>query len=109
MIKRSTLLFMIFATFLGISTYLIKQNVLSIEQELVAKQKEIFQLEESIHLHKAEWSSLNRPARLQKLVENHLTNIPLQGVQLASIDKVPLRESDGASAFDKIVTLASAK
>ena len=109
MIKRSTLLFMIFATFLGISTYLIKQNVLSIEQELMAKQREIFQLEESIHLHKAEWSSLNRPARLQKLVENHLTNAPLQGVQLASIDKIPLREVDAVSSPDKVVTLASAK
>ncbi|MGI4851808.1 MAG: cell division protein FtsL [Janthinobacterium lividum] len=106
--KRSTLLFMIFATFLGISTYLIKQNVISIEQELIAKQKEIFQLEESIHLHKAEWSSLNRPGRLQKLVENHLTNAPLQGVQLASMDKVPLREAYSTSS-DKVVTLASAK
>ena len=106
--KRSTLLCLFFAIFLGISTYLIKQNVILIEQELITKQKEIFQLEESIHLHKAEWSSLNRPARLQKLVENHLTNTPLQGVQLASMDKVPLRETYSPLP-EKVVTLASAK
>ncbi len=106
--KRSTVVFLCFGTFLGISTYLVKQNVISIEQELMAQQKEIFHLEESIHLHKAEWSHLNRPARLQKLVENHLSPGSLQGVQLASMDKIPGREMYSTMP-EKVVTLASAK
>lgn len=108
MIKRSTFLFLLIATFLGVATYLVKQNVISIEQDLLIAQKEIFQLEESIHILKAEWSHLNEPDRLQKLVENHLSYCPMEGIQLVSIDKVPSKEND-RERQGRLVTLASAE
>ncbi|MBL9029944.1 MAG: hypothetical protein JNK42_05705 [Caedimonas sp.] len=92
--KRSTVLFLMLATFLGVATYLVKQSVMSIEQDLLLAQKEIFQLEESIHLLKAEWSHLNEPGRLQKLVENHLNCCSVEGIKLVSIDKVPSKQSE---------------
>lgn len=106
--KRSTFLFLLIATFLGVATYLVKQNVISIEQDLLIAQKEIFQLEESIHILKAEWSHLNEPNRLQKLVENNLSYSPMEGNQLVSMDKVPSKESD-KDYQGRLVTLASAK
>ena len=87
--KGSTLFFLFIATCLGVATYSVKQSVMSIEQDLVMAQKKIFHLEESLHILKAEWSHLNQPDRLQKLVENHLASSPIMGTQLASIEKVP--------------------
>jgi hypothetical protein len=103
--KRSTLFLLIIATFLEVATYLVKQSVISIEQNLSSVQKDIFRFEESIHILKAEWSHLNEPARLQKLVENHLIYSP-ESIQLASIDKIPSKEKEG-NHFEKLVTLAS--
>lgn len=106
--KSSTFLFLALAIFLGVANYCVKQSVISIEQELIMVQKDIFQQEESIHILKAEWSHLNEPSRLQRLVENHLEEGPLSGIQLSSLDKIPSK-GDFVPLQDKIVTLASAK
>lgn len=86
--RNSTFFFLVIATFLGVSTYLVKQSVMSVEQSLLVANQEIFRLEESLHHLKAEWSHLNEPSRLQKLVENHLNYSPTNSVKLASSDSL---------------------
>lgn len=106
--KRSTSIFLSLATILGIGNYIVKQNVIFVEQNLNTAQKEIFKLEESIHILNAEWSHLNEPSRLQKLVENHLNYCSGQGIQLVSIENVPSKTND-EDQQGRMVTLASAK
>lgn len=91
---------------MGIVTYGIKQRVLGLEGELSKINKEIFRLEESKGLLKAEWSYLNEPERLQQLAQKYLTAAPSRGVQIVSLDDLPEKY---ILPEDQVVRLASAR
>lgn len=106
--RRSNVFLLTFAVLLGVVNYMVKQHVLSKEKECKTTQAEIKRLNESIHILTAEWSYLNEPSRLQKLVESHLKAAPVRGVQLVSLNKLPGRLTPSDIRTDE-VRLASAR
>lgn len=106
--RRSNVFLLTFAFLLGVVNYMVKQHVISKEKEFKAIQTEIKHLNESIHIFTAEWSYLNEPSRLQKLVESHLKASPMKGVQLVSLNKLPGRLMPSEIKADE-VRLASAR
>lgn len=106
--RRSNLFLLTFALLLGVVNYTVKQHVLTMEHCLKSTQADMKRLNESIHLLHAEWSYLNEPGRLQKLVESHLKATPLKGVQLVSLNKLPSRLMPSQSGPEE-VRLASAR
>lgn len=95
--RRSTVFFILIAFVLGIANYSVKQQVVSIEHNLILTQSEIHKAEESLQLLSAEWSYLNEPNRLQLLVEAHLGAMPLKGTQLVSYDQIPSRTFENSA------------
>ncbi len=106
--RRSNLFLLTFGLLLGVVNYAVKQHVLTMEHSLKSTQVEMKRLNESIHLLHAEWSYLNEPGRLQKLVESHLKASPLKGVQLVSLNQLPSRLMPSEAKLDE-VRLASAR
>ncbi len=71
--------------FMGFGLFQLKYHVVQLEQKLTLVERKIAQKKEAIHVLKAEWSHLNEPQRLQKLVEKHLAMGPLHAFQLISL------------------------
>jgi cell division protein FtsL len=69
---------------MGFGLFQLKYHVVQLEQKLTSIEKKIVQKKEAIHVLKAEWSHLNEPQRLQKLVEKHLAMGPIHAFQLMS-------------------------
>ncbi|MGB0749441.1 MAG: cell division protein FtsL [Magnetospiraceae bacterium] len=67
----------------------LKYEVAVLESDLRAVNGEILRNQEDIHVLKAEWSHLNNPARLKKLVARHLEMAPLHPVQVVSYADLP--------------------
>ncbi|MFN9000718.1 MAG: hypothetical protein ACK5VW_01460 [Holosporales bacterium] len=86
---------MIFIIALCALTYHVKQQVMDLDRELASYEREIFTLEESMHLLQAEWSYLTEPSRLQTLVQNYEMAAPLSGAQLVSLEQLPTRHQAG--------------
>ena len=70
---------------MGFGLFQLKYHVVQLEQKLTLVQRKIAEKKEAIHVLKAEWSHLNEPQRLQKLVEKHLAMSPLHAFQLISL------------------------
>ena len=79
----------------------------------VAELKRKVQFEkETIALLKAEWSLLNQPPRLQKLVENHqeqLGLVPLAMDQLGALNEIPDRPIRPAAAEETTASIPKAR
>jgi cell division protein FtsL len=69
---------------MGFGLFHLKYHVVQLEQKLTFVQRKIAQKKEAIHVLKAEWSHLNEPSRLQKLVQKHLDMTPITAFQLIS-------------------------
>lgn len=83
---RSILFSVVLMLGAGISTYVIKSQVIGLESEIVSMRKQITQYEEGLHVLQAEWSYLNRPERLQALAEAKLGLIVSNHHQLVSYE-----------------------
>ncbi len=87
--KKMTSLCILIATFMGIVTFSAKQKVAILEEHLTKLNHKILNYKESRHILMAEWSYLNEPARLQRLVERHLPIDAGRGsTHLASIEGI---------------------
>ncbi|PTW58815.1 hypothetical protein C8N35_109119 [Breoghania corrubedonensis] len=74
--------------------YNMKHNAENAADRVAHLQRAIEQEEDKIDLLKAEWSVLNQPARLQRLVERYNAYLhlePLQVKQIASINDLPTK------------------
>ncbi len=89
--RRSTILWFLIATCLGIALFLVKHEVQQREEQLASLHREILASQEAIHVLEAEWSYLNRPDRLEALVRRHLNMVPLDTRRLGSVEMLPMR------------------
>jgi cell division protein FtsL len=85
---RLTSWIVILSLTLGVATFLIKQEVLTMEARLGTIKKTLIQLEENSHVLMAEWAYLNRPDRLDKLASQHLNMAPDAQEQMLSVAQV---------------------
>ncbi|MEQ8817237.1 MAG: hypothetical protein RLO51_23060 [Thalassobaculum sp.] len=89
--RRSTVLWFLIATCLGVALFLVKHEVQQREEQLASLHRQILASQEAIHVLEAEWSYLNRPDRLEALVRRHLNLVPLDTRRLGSVEMLPMR------------------
>jgi cell division protein FtsL len=77
----------------GYALYDLEHATRGEERAIASTKRKIDETRESIKLLKAEWSSLTRPERIQKLAEQHLQLEPTKAQQFVSVEdlltKVP--------------------
>lgn len=83
---------------LWVGLYLVKYSVQNIQREVVAMKDNVAREQESLHLLKAEWAYLNRPARLRQLAERHLELVPLDSKRIDEVAVLPAASSIDASS-----------
>ena len=104
---RMTTLFIMVAAAMGVITFSAKQKVMVLEEHLAQTNQKILTLKESRHILMAEWSYLNEPSRLQRLVEKHLPiNSGRGSTQFVSLDSL-MGHTQPAYDSDAMVRLAS--
>ncbi|MEO5373255.1 MAG: hypothetical protein H7840_03130 [Alphaproteobacteria bacterium] len=89
MIRIMVVLWTVLAAGVGVSLFLLKHEVQSLEDELNAVNRDIRAGHETIHVLKAEWSFLNDPARLRRLAETHLQMTSLRPEQITTVAVLP--------------------
>lgn len=89
----------------------VKYQVQRLEEELDLAQRSILHRQESIHILKAEWSYLNRPARLSDLAKRHLDLAPLDSNRLVRLNDLPRRaeRNEDSASLDLDAILARAR
>ncbi len=81
--------------------YHVKYEVQRLEQDLELEHRSILKHQEALHILKAEWSYLNRPARISDLAGRHLGLAPMTAGQVVRLDDLPPRsqaQSDDPAA-----------
>ena len=71
--------------------FVIKNKVISLENELERINAQIRDDQNALHVLKAEWTYLNDPARIRNLSENHVHMKPLRGEQIISFSAIPFK------------------
>ena len=89
--RRSTVLWFMIATCLGVALFMLKHEVQRREEQLVDLHRQILASQEAIHVLEAEWSYLNRPDRLESLVRRHLDMVPMDVKRLGTVEILPMR------------------
>jgi len=92
--RRSTILWFLIATCVGVALFLLKYEVQNREERLAKLHREILENQEAIHVLEAEWSYLNRPQHLESMVRRHLELVPLGERRVGSIELLPMRLPD---------------
>ncbi len=92
MTRVAGLLLLLTAASAALFLFHIKQEVREMEEELDLVQRDILRHQEAIQVLEAEWSYLNRPARLAELAVRHLELQPLRARQFVRIDDLPRRD-----------------
>lgn len=83
--------FLMAAAGAALGLFYIKQEVREMEQELGIVERNILKHQEAIQVLKAEWSYLNRPARIADLAARHLGLHPISALQIVKYDDLPPR------------------
>ncbi|MBQ8661603.1 MAG: hypothetical protein IJ482_04680 [Alphaproteobacteria bacterium] len=79
-------------------SYLVMTNMVQeLESELNSINRGIEKDIKSIHVLKAEWSHLNNPSRLRKLVSKHILLNQVQAEQIINYSALPFSYEDGES------------
>ena len=101
--RRSLLLWLglVFGT--AVTFFLISTEVRRQREELADLHREIYRHQQALHVLKAEWSYLNRPDRLARLVEKHLDLTPIDGRHLAPLAAIPPRPQPATAATTESV------
>ncbi|MEX0921913.1 MAG: hypothetical protein WDZ84_03995 [Rhodovibrionaceae bacterium] len=89
MIRLSMVFWLAAIAVAAIFLYEIKHEVQDLEEQLAEVHGEILRDQEAIQVLKAEWSYLNRPARIAELADRYLELKPIQAAQIASFGEVP--------------------
>ncbi|RDD61284.1 cell division protein FtsL [Ferruginivarius sediminum] len=98
MIRVSLVIWLIVAAAVAVGLYQVKYEVQRLEEELGVVQSNIQENREALHVLEAEWSYLNRPARLSRLAKEHLDLQPLQPKQVAHVQQLPPRITEPENA-----------
>ena len=87
---RSTLLWLGLTVASASGLYLVKQEVLGLEEKLIALDDKIAKDREAIHVLRAEWAYLTQPDRLSQLAARHLGLKPPVAGQIAdTVERLP--------------------
>ena len=78
------------AIFAGVSMFVLKHQVRTLEGDLQHLERAIVAEQEAIHVLAAEWSYLNRPARLDDLGRRLLKLEPITAARIIRITEIPL-------------------
>jgi len=98
MMKCSTLVWLLMAVAAAAGLFLMKYEMHVLESELATLNQDILRDQEALHVLRAEWSYLNRPARLETLGRRLLQLEPIRPEQMGSISDIPLRvEADSVA------------
>lgn len=108
--RKTTLLWLLLAVFCGAILFHTSQQVTDGKARLASLQNKTQDEEESIRVLQAEWSYLNQPARLEKLVKEYLALEPMQGRQFAKLADIADKEpeevvADAVPAVEAAVAL----
>lgn len=98
MMRRSTLLSLVLAILLGSAVFAVKYQVLDLERDVTKLNRDMLETREAIHVLAAEWSYLNQPDRLRRLVDEYLPLVPLAPDQVIAFDDLPRPADDDPSA-----------
>lgn len=91
MIKRATLVWVVLAVLSGAGLFYVKYEVQALEERLAAVNNDILDNLEAVHVLKAEWAYLTRPARLEDLGRRLLDMEPVSPDQTGAIADLPFR------------------
>jgi hypothetical protein len=97
MTRIAGVLFFLTAVSAALFLFHIKQEVRELEEELGIAHSGILRHQEAIQVLRAEWSYLNRPARIAELVERHLEMQPLAARQFVGFDEIPYRAAEATA------------
>jgi cell division protein FtsL len=75
----------------GYFLYDLEHATRGVEREIAKTERQLDEARESIKLLNAEWSSLTRPERIQKLAEQHLALEPTKATQFVSVEELLTR------------------
>ena len=89
----------------AVYVYKIKYDTMALTSEVSRLNKMIAAEHDKNGQLKAEWQGLNRPDRLQKLVEANLDLVPLSTQQIVRWQDVPDRPAETDMIGDKLSTL----
>ncbi len=92
---RFAVTWMFVVTCAALAVFYVSQTVEGLERELALQQRTILKQQEAIHVLEAEWSYLNRPARISLLAERFLALTPLSADHVVSIKDLPQRLESG--------------
>lgn len=82
----------------AISLFVLKYEVQSLEDSLVAKQAQVDDYEHSIQVLEAEWTFLTDPNRLRTLSAEHLDLAPISPGRIVDIEAIPFPTVPGDDA-----------
>ena len=88
--RRAILLLVAAIAVVGFGLFRLTYEVQDLEEELSRLNRAILAEQEAIHVLAAEWSYLNRPARLVTLNERYLGLLPLSEAHIGEIASLPL-------------------
>jgi len=94
MIRFGLVIWLIVATAVAVGLYQINYQVEALEEELKQVRDDIRRERERLDVLEAEWSYLNRPARLARLAREHLNMSTLKPDQIVRIGQLPPRITD---------------
>lgn len=77
------------------SSYVIKNQVIFLEKEIIKTNRQIKNDEREIHSLKAELSNLKDPARIEKLIKKHSDLEPIKAEKYISINSIPFKGKGG--------------
>ncbi|MHA1151980.1 MAG: cell division protein FtsL [Alphaproteobacteria bacterium] len=98
MTRVAGILFILTAAGAALFLFHIKQEVRELEEELGIAHRNILRHQEAIQVLRAEWSYLNRPARIAELAERHLDMQPLVARQFVGFEEIPYRSAAPAQS-----------
>jgi cell division protein FtsL len=94
MLKLVNGVLVIMALVAGSLLYALEHKTRGLEREIAATKRAIADTDEDIKLLGAEWSSLTRPERIQKLAAQNLQLGPAQAEQYVSLNELQARMED---------------
>ncbi len=95
----------VFILLFGVSAglYHVKYSVDRMERQGFSLKAKIAGEQQSIRILEAEWSSLNRPDRLQKLSQRYLELAPVEVAQVVSFAAVPEKPAEPADPIAGLI------
>lgn len=100
MIRASLVIWLIVAAAVAVGLYQVKYEVQRLEEQLGELRGQIREDREALHVLEAEWSYLNRPARLARLAKAHLDLRPMKPKQVAAVSQLPPRITEPDQHYD---------